>query len=519
MSPERDFTNNEHHVIDRAESDWRLRVFDSLSFPTLILKPDCTIIAANNKFHEKYKTNNSSIISRSCRQIAMDPASANELVCKGEFCPLQEVLKTATSHSVVMKCRDKHGELIWEERVFSPIFGDNGEVKYVIESLRDITEVKDLEKKYIDVRELIDKVVQSSVSAIMAADRAGNIILMNKSAERMFGYSLEDANNINIADFYPPGVAKEIMRKLRDEELGGRGKLPSTQVSVIAKDGTQIPMEMTAAIIYQEGREAATAAIFNDLREKQEVQHKLEETKRQLFQSEKLASLGRLAAGVAHEINNPLTSILLYGNLMREQLETDHPLSNNLNYILEDAERCREIVKNLLAYSRQTRPSKDVFYLNNLVGESLRLIRDQKLFMNITTVKELDDYQILVNADKNQLCQVLINLILNAIDAMDGKGTLTLRTYRDKKAGKAYLEVSDTGCGIPKEHLSKIFDPFFTTKEVGKGTGLGLSMAYGILKENHGRISIKNTGPDGTTILLELPEEVVSNEFHFMSIG
>jgi signal transduction histidine kinase len=309
------------------------------------------------------------------------------------------------------------------------------------------------------------------------------------------------------------------MRKLRDPSLGEKGKLPSTQVNIITKTGEEIPVEMTATIIYEGGQEAATAAIFNDIREKQAVQKKLEEAESQLFQSEKLASLGRLAAGVAHEINNPLTSILLYGNLMREKLDAEHPLSNNLNYILEDAERCKEIVKNLLAYSRQTRPAKDVFYLNNLVGESLRLIRDQKLFMNVKVVKELDDCQILVNADKNQLCQVLINLIINAFDAMEGHGTLTLKTYRDRDNGKAYIEVTDSGGGIPQENLSKVFDPFFTTKELGKGTGLGLSMAYGIMEENHGRISIKETGPQGTTILLELPEEKVANEFHFMSIG
>ena len=139
--------------------------------------------------------------------------------------------------------------------------------------------------------------------------------------------------------------------------------------------------------------------------------------------------------------------------------------------------------------------------------------------MNVKIIKDLDDYQIMVNADKNQLCQVLINLIINAFDAMEGSGTLTLKTYRDRKANTACLEVTDTGGGIPKENLSKVFDPFFTTKDVGKGTGLGLSMAYGILEENHGKISIKQTGPEGTTILLELPEEQVSNEFQFMSIG
>jgi two-component system, NtrC family, sensor kinase len=501
------------------DTDWRLRVFDSLSFPTLILNPDRTILAANQRYYERNETEAAEVVGKTCQEVFLRSRSMQQPACFGSECPLAMVLNSGQNQSVVHKFLDTDGEEIWEERVFSPIFGDDGEVKYVIESLRDVTRVKALEKKYSDVRQLIDKVVQSSVSGIIAANRKGDIILMNQAAENLFGYSVHDANLINIEDFYPTGVAREIMRKLRDPSLGEKGKLPSTQVNIITKTGEEIPVEMTATIIYEGGQEAATAAIFNDLREKQAVQKKLEEAESQLFQSEKLASLGRLAAGVAHEINNPLTSILLYGNLMREKLEAEHPLSNNLNYILEDAERCKEIVKNLLAYSRQTRPAKDVFYLNNLVGESLRLIRDQKLFMNVKVVKELDDCQILVNADKNQLCQVLINLIINAFDAMEGHGTLTLKTYRDRDNGKAYIEVTDSGGGIPQENLSKVFDPFFTTKELGKGTGLGLSMAYGIMEENHGRISIKETGPQGTTILLELPEEKVANEFHFMSIG
>ena len=138
--------------------------------------------------------------------------------------------------------------------------------------------------------------------------------------------------------------------------------------------------------------------------------------------------------------------------------------------------------------------------------------------MNVQVVKNFDDHQILVNADKNQLCQVVINLLINAFDAMEGSGTLTLTTYRND-SHRAFIEVSDTGCGISDEDASKIFEPFFTTKELGKGTGLGLSMAYGIMQENDGGISIKSTGPEGTTIVLELPEEPVTDEFTFVSIG
>jgi signal transduction histidine kinase len=231
----------------------------------------------------------------------------------------------------------------------------------------------------------------------------------------------------------------------------------------------------------------------------------LEEVWTQIVQSEKLASLGRLAAGVAHEINNPLTGILLYGNMMLEKLEDNNPLKQHLKYVLEDANRCKEIVKNLLAYSRQNSPFKEQFELNSLVQSSLSLIEDHKIFKNFSLVKELADYSILINADKNQLTQVIINLVMNAVDAMDDRGKLTIRTYRDEKAGMACLEVQDTGTGIPQEVISKIFDPFFTTKMPGKGTGLGLSTIYGIVKENNGRISVKETSHEGTTFILELP--------------
>ena len=145
----------------------------------------------------------------------------------------------------------------------------------------------------------------------------------------------------------------------------------------------------------------------------------------------------------------------------------------------------------------------------------MSLIRDQSLFINIEVVKELSEEKMLVKLDRSQLNQVIINLVINAVDAMDRKGTLTLRTYwhpsKKKGAGKkgtagfAYLEVADTGCGISGENLSRIFDPFFTTKELGKGTGLGLSTTYGIIHENGGTIWVKETSPKGTTFIVELP--------------
>lgn len=500
------------------ELDWRIRIFESLSYPTRILNANREIVAANQVFLDRFQITREELIGTTCHDDNLPYASLSHFPCSSEKCPHLVACQQGKVQSIEVQTVDKKGNTVWEERVFSPILDDKGDVKYIVESIRDITRIRHLEKRYSEMRELIDKVVQSSVSAIIAADRKGNIILMNEAAEKLFGYSVLDANAINIENFYPSGVAREIMRKLRDKNIGGKGKLPVTNVHIVTRNGEKVPVEMTAAVIYEGDKETATAAIFNDLREKQAVAKKLENAEVQLLQSEKLASIGRLAAGVAHEINNPLTSILMYGNMMFEGLDSNSPVIQYLRYILEDAERCTGIVKNLLAYSRQTSPSRAVFYLNNMVKESLALIRDQKLFMNVQVVKNFDQSQILVNADKNQLCQVMINLLINAFDAMEGSGTLTLTTYHNDE-NRAFIEVSDTGCGIPKEDVSKIFEPFFTTKEPGKGTGLGLSMAYGIMHANDGAISIKSTGPEGTTILLELPEESVTEEFSFVSIG
>ncbi len=506
-------------IIDK-EIDWRLRVFDSMSFPTVIFRPDKTIVAVNKKYLQKLGVEESLILGRSCKSLNLQYYPEQKFPCNSNGdCPLAKTVKCRTSQSVLLKFADQHGQIGWEERVFSPILGVDGEVDYIIESIRDVSRVKNLEKMYDGIRELIDRVVQSSVSAIIAADRRGRIIMMNKAAEVLFGHSAYYTDNVNIENFYPPGVARDIMVKLRDERRGGRGKLPITRVNIRHKDGTDIPVEMTGVIIYEDGMESATAGIFNDLRDRLEVEHQLKDAHAQLIQSEKLASLGRLSAGVAHEINNPLTSILLYANLMREKLEKDHLLEKNLMYIIEDTERCREIVKNLLAYSRQTNPTRNYFRINDLIDESLRLIRDQKLFLHIKVVEDKWPHWLLVYADKNQLCQVLINLIINAIDAMEGQGVLTLHTYQDTVSGKAILEVTDTGSGIPAENKSKIFDPFFSTKELGKGTGLGLSMAYGIMEENHGRIFVKETGPQGTTFALELPAVPSSEVILFDSIG
>jgi two-component system NtrC family sensor kinase len=494
------------------EFDWKSKVFDSLSLPTLILRPNRVVLDANKAFLQEFDISKDKIIGQTCHEFFYQ----SEDPCPYETCPLSKVLAEKTGQTILRRVKIPGRKEKWEDRIFSPILDDAGEVRYIIEKVRDVTHVKRLERELSGIKDFMEKFVQTSMSGIIATDRHGKILLMNPAAEELTGYTFREARHrLTVRDLYPPGQAEGIMRILRHERFGGKGKMPCSQTTLVNARGEEIPVELTAAIIYEDGKEVATIGIFNDLRGKIAQEERMKEVLLRAAKAEKMASLGQLAAGVAHEINNPLTGILLFGGLLLEDLSKDDPKYQEVRSIIEDANQCRNIVKGLLDYSRQTSANKETLDVNDLVEQSLRLIRDQSLFINIEVVKKLSDEKMLIRVDRSQLNQVIINLVINAIDAMERKGVLTLRTYCDKgkitgvgkkgAAGFAYIEVSDTGCGIPEENLPRIFDPFFTTKDPGKGTGLGLSTVYGIVQENGGNIWVKKTSQAGTTFIVELP--------------
>jgi two-component system, NtrC family, sensor kinase len=503
---------SESNPILTEELDWKEKVFDSLSLPALILTPNRKIVSVNRNFQRKFKISKEEMVGKTCHDFFYH----SSVPCQMDLCPLSKVLADREGHTSLRRVSNEHGDERWEDRVFSPILDDDGYVRYVIESIRDVTNVKILERELMGMREFMEKLVQSSTSGIIAANRRGKIVVLNRAAEELTGYSLRQARmgELRAEDLYAPGTAREVMKKLRDPAIGGKGKLPCTRAFIVNAQGDKIPVEVTSAIIYDGDREVGTMGIFNDLREKLVHEERMNRMLARISQAEKMASVGQLAAGVAHEINNPLTGILLYANLILESMPHDDSRRGEVQYIIDDANRCGDIVKNLLAYSRQTSQKREILYINTLLENSLSLIRDQRLFLHVKIVKELAEDMMLVHVDKNQLGQVIINLVMNALDAMDQNGTLTFRSYRDKTVKKVYFEISDTGCGIPKENRSRIFDPFFTTKNLGKGTGLGLSTVYGIIKENGGSIWVKETSPEGTTFIVELPLYQVTDEDH-----
>jgi signal transduction histidine kinase len=310
------------------------------------------------------------------------------------------------------------------------------------------------------------------------------------------------------------------MKRLRSPDFGPIGKLSSTEVSAVTKQGEILPASLSAAIIYdEEGQEIASVGIFTDLRERIRMQKELEETHLKLLHSEKMASLGKLAAGVAHEINNPLGGILLYANLLFEDMPPENPQSANLKKIIDQTLRCKDIVKELLDFGHQAEHNMVMCDINQILEQSISLLSRQSSFHNIQIIEDIDPHLIPIIADPGQLNQVFINLITNAADAMNGTGILTVRTYSLPEEGKVGVEISDTGCGIPPEVLPRIFDPFFTTKDMGKGTGLGLSTVYGIIEEHGGTIDVRSQPNQGSTFILRLPAQVTEAEGGWMSIG
>ncbi|UCC48791.1 MAG: HAMP domain-containing protein, partial [Gemmatimonadota bacterium] len=221
-------------------------------------------------------------------------------------------------------------------------------------------------------------------------------------------------------------------------------------------------------------------------------------------QSERLASLGMLSAGVAHEINNPLGGILALTALTLEDLQQDDPSRANLEEVVAQCERCREIVKGLLEFSRQSETGAEQVDVSATVEETLRLLQKQAFFFNVKLVKDFAPGLPAVVGDKSQLEQVFMNIIVNAVQAMEEKGTLTVVT-RFTEDEFVEVSISDTGCGIPADRVDHIFDPFYSTKMGGEGTGLGLSIAYGIVTRHQGSISVESEVGKGSTFIIRLP--------------
>jgi two-component system, NtrC family, sensor kinase len=221
------------------------------------------------------------------------------------------------------------------------------------------------------------------------------------------------------------------------------------------------------------------------------------------LQTEKLSGLGRMSAGIAHEINNPLGGVLLFSTNMLKKAPMEGPFREGLEIIIQETLRCKAIIQGLLEFSRPTEPKAALIDANKVMKRAIHLLDNEFMLHRIRVETDLSAQLPEVLIDENQIEQIFVNLLLNAIQAIDEQGTVTIRTYITKDKKNVALDVSDTGCGIPPENMSKIFEPFFSTK--AKGTGLGLAVTYGIVQKHGGHVYAVSQPKQGSRFTIELP--------------
>jgi hypothetical protein len=341
-----------------------------------------------------------------------------------------------------------------------------------------------------------ENIVQSIKVGVMVLDTDGRVRSWNRSMEQMLGIPANQAIRQPVDELFPASFAAGLQQARQRVEDGQEPIASAYRVALRTRDNIDRVVNLSVAPLLGERGRQPTVVIVDDVTDATELES-------QLRQSDRLASVGLLAAGVAHEVNTPLAGISSYVQMMQRKMPDSDPRRAILEKIEKQTFRASSIVNNLLNFSRQQASEMQPVDVNGVVEETLTLAELPLSKRKVSVSTELAESLALVWGDSGKLQQVLMNLVLNARDSMPDGGDLTIRTTQLN--GEVVLEVADTGTGIPVEQIHKIYDPFFTTKGTGKGTGLGLSVTYGIVQEHRGTITVRSETDRGTVFRVALP--------------
>jgi two-component system NtrC family sensor kinase len=365
---------------------------------------------------------------------------------------------------------------------------------YVAVALDNAQLYNSLEQKALEIARLKDfseNIVESLNVGVLAIDLGGIVESWNSRMEQLFGVVRQDAVGRQLHSLLPGELASEIAVRKDEEQVTGiykqrlhhQGKYLTLNVSI-------------TPLVSKSGERIGRLLLFDDVTQRERMEE-------QMSQTEKLTSLGLLAAGVAHEVNTPLAVISNYIQMLAKQMPDGDPRQALIEKIVKQTFRASEIVNNLLNFSRTGSAELSDIDVNRVVEETLSLVEHPLKTSQVRIVKQLGETLPAVRGSANKLQQVFLNLFLNARDAMPDGGMLQVRTAAHN--GSVEIEIVDSGAGIAREHIHRIFDPFFTTKATGRGTGLGLSVSYGIIKEHSGKIDVRSTPGKGTSFHVEFP--------------
>jgi two-component system NtrC family sensor kinase len=431
-------------------------------------------------------------------------------LCKSK-CLLKRTLETGESmfnYDAII--RNKEGKEIPVNVTTSALRAKDNVIIGALEIFRDLTERKQLWDKLREERDKARQYLSVARVMIVALNREGRVTLINKMGCEVLGYKEEEIIGNNWFDFCIPAKTRHKVREVFLKLMAGEIEIAEyyeNPISIRSSDERIIAWHSTI-VRDKKGHIIGTLSSGEDITERKQ-------TEEELIRSEKLASVGQLAAGVAHEVNNPLAGILVYIKLLLKRYEQNQlqneQTKEQLEKIARETERCSRIIKNLLDFSRQTEATFRSVDINKVIEATFSIVGHQISLENIKLKKELGRFLPPILGDFDQIQQALMNIVLNAAQAMPNGGDLTVTTSvaRGVTIGRSIkdaivIDVSDTGVGITKENLNRLFTPFFTTKEKGKGIGLGLSVVHGIIERHHGKIEIESNPGTGTTFSIYL---------------
>jgi PAS domain S-box-containing protein len=434
-----------------------------------------------------------------------------EVIIVTDYCDVNNIL-----NSFRLNAADCIGKPIDFDELFAAL--ERAKNRYISQKkLQRYTEV--IEEKWLDTSEELaktfkfqKKLIESSIDGIVGCDYDRKVIIFNKSMEQMLGYSKDMViGKMFLYQLFSSEGWETFQDQLSSDDLGGEDKLFLSECTLISRKGKKIPVRLSAQVLFQKNEDIGVVTFFRDLRMVKRLKQQFVDQVKYLHQ-DKMVSLGKLAASVVHEINNPLAGVLNYIRLMSKIMsrntlspEETQKFRKYLDIIGSEVKRSSEIVSNLLAFSRKSTLEFSQVDINNVLERSILLSNHKLMLNNIQIEKRLYPEIPGILGDFNQLQQCILNLIFNAADAMPEGGNISIESMYNPLSGLIEIRVADTGRGIAKENLSKIFEPFFSTKQEGKGLGLGLSVVYGIIDRHKGTIIAESEIGKGTVFSIKLP--------------
>ena len=491
-------------IEGQAAKEFLDNILASMDEGLLTIDKDARITSFNRAAEKITGFKKEEVLHKKCYHILKSS------LCKAE-CSLMRTLETGQSmFNCEATIRNKAGNKTPVDITTSPLRSRDNKIIGLLEVITDLTEHKRLWERLREERDKAQKYLSVAGVIIVALNAEARVALINKRGCEVFGYKQEEIVGKNWFDFCLPQQGREEVRQVFRKLMAGEVKLAGYYENPIVVRGGQerIIAWHNTLLTDEAGNITGTLSSGEDITDRKR-------TEAELIRAEKLASVGQLAAGVAHEVNNPLAGVLVYIKLLLKKYEANklqtEETREQLEKIAKETERCSRIIKNLLDFSRQTEVTLRPVDINKVVEATLSIIGHQISLDNIRVEKNLCVPLPLIRLDFDQIEQALMNIMLNAAQAMPDGGDLTITTSLAKRVriGDSFrnairIDISDTGVGIAKENIDKLFTPFFTTKEKGKGVGLGLSVVHGIIERHHGKIEIESDPGAGTTFSIYL---------------